>query len=171
MPERMRWRAAAYVTPRLDDFIVGFVFADFDTEGRLRIQADANRVQLQGRPLFTEYRESAFGFQGLAGFALRGARGRTPAARSRLAVPRGARRMRRGVAAVAGLAVVTAAIALLTRPLLHSLRADTVTVSLGHPARARRTRPHRGRARARQHRSRTRSAASCGCGSTVRRDG
>ena len=39
--------------------------------------------------------------------------------------------MRRGVAAVAGLAVVTAAIALLTRPLLHSLRADTVTVSLG----------------------------------------
>ena len=39
--------------------------------------------------------------------------------------------MRRGVAAVAGLAVVTAAIGLLTRPLLHSLRADTVTVSLG----------------------------------------
>ena len=39
--------------------------------------------------------------------------------------------MRRGVAAVAGLAVVTAAIGLLTRPLLHSLRADTVAVSPG----------------------------------------
>ena len=39
--------------------------------------------------------------------------------------------MRRGVAAVAGLAVVTAVIGLLTRPLLHSLRADTVTVSPG----------------------------------------
>ena len=39
--------------------------------------------------------------------------------------------MRRGVAAVAGLAVVTAAIGLLTRPLLHSLRADTVTAHLG----------------------------------------
>ena len=39
--------------------------------------------------------------------------------------------MRRGVAAVAGLAVVIAVIALLTRPLLHSLRADTVTVLLG----------------------------------------
>ena len=64
MPERMRWRAAAYITPRLDDFIVGFVFADIDAEGRLRIQADANRVQLQGRPLFTEYRESAFGSRG-----------------------------------------------------------------------------------------------------------
>ena len=39
--------------------------------------------------------------------------------------------MRRGVVAVAGLAVVTAVIGLLTRPLLHSLRADTVTVSPG----------------------------------------
>ena len=39
--------------------------------------------------------------------------------------------MRRGVAAVAGLAVVTAVIGLLTRPLLHSLRADTVTADLG----------------------------------------
>ena len=63
-PERMRWRAVAYITPRLDDFIVGFAFADMDTEGRLRIQADANRVRLEGRPLFTEYRESAFGSRG-----------------------------------------------------------------------------------------------------------
>ena len=63
-PERMRWRAVAYLTPRLDDFIVGFVFAGLDTDGRLRIQADANRVRLEGRPLFTEYRESAFGSRG-----------------------------------------------------------------------------------------------------------
>ena len=63
-PERMRWRAVAYIAPRLDDFIVGFVFADLDTDGRLRIQADANRVRLEGRPLFTEYRESAFGSRG-----------------------------------------------------------------------------------------------------------
>ena len=62
--ERMRWRAVAYITPRLDDFIVGFVFADMDAEGSLRIQADANRVRLAGRPLFTEYRESAFGSRG-----------------------------------------------------------------------------------------------------------
>lgn len=64
MPERMRWRAVAYVTPRLDDLIVGFVFADMDPAGRLRIQADANRVKIQGRPLFTEYGESAFGSRG-----------------------------------------------------------------------------------------------------------
>ena len=63
-PERMRWRAVAYITPGLDDFIVGFVFANLDAEGRLRIQADANRVRLEGRPLFTEYRESLFGSRG-----------------------------------------------------------------------------------------------------------
>ena len=63
-PERIRWRALAYVTPRLDDFIVGFVFADLDEAGRLRIQADANRVRLEGRALFTEYRESVFGSRG-----------------------------------------------------------------------------------------------------------
>ena len=63
-PERMRWRAVAYITPRLDDFIVGFVFADMDAEGRLRVQADANRVRLQGRALSSEYRESVFGSRG-----------------------------------------------------------------------------------------------------------
>ena len=63
-PERTRWRAVAYVTPRLDDFIVGFVFADMDAQGRLRIQADANRVRLEGRGLFTRYLESAFGSRG-----------------------------------------------------------------------------------------------------------
>ena len=39
--------------------------------------------------------------------------------------------MRRGVAALAGLAAATVAIGLLTRPLVHSLRADTVTADLG----------------------------------------
>ena len=63
-PERMRWRTVAYIAPALDDFVVGFVFAGVDAAGRLRIQADANRVRLRGRPLFTEYRESAFGSRG-----------------------------------------------------------------------------------------------------------
>ena len=39
--------------------------------------------------------------------------------------------MKRGIAAAAALAVVTATLAVLTRPLLHSLRADKVTVELG----------------------------------------
>ena len=63
-PERTRWRAVAYVAPELDDFIVGFVFAGVDAQGRLRVQADANRVRLGGRSLFTEYRDSAFGARG-----------------------------------------------------------------------------------------------------------
>ena len=63
-PERTRWRAVAYVAPALDDVVVGFVFAGVDAQGRLRVQADANRVRLGGRPLFTGYRESAFGARG-----------------------------------------------------------------------------------------------------------
>ena len=62
--ERMRWRAVAYITPALDDFIVGFVFARVDAEGNLRVQADANRVAIDGRPLFTVFSESAFGSRG-----------------------------------------------------------------------------------------------------------
>ena len=63
-PERTRWRAVAYVSPELDDVIIGFVFAGVDAQGRLRAQADANRVRLGRRPLFTGYRESAFGARG-----------------------------------------------------------------------------------------------------------
>lgn len=62
--ERMRWRAVAYITPALDDFIVGFVFARVDAGGSLRVQADANRVAIDGRPLFTVFSESAFGSRG-----------------------------------------------------------------------------------------------------------
>ena len=62
--ERLRWRAVAYVAPTLDDFIIGFVFAGVDAEGRLRVQADTNRVRVDGRPLFTEHRESWFGSRG-----------------------------------------------------------------------------------------------------------
>ena len=63
-PEPPRWRAVAYVAPTLDDFVVGFVFAGLDAEGKLRVQADANRVRLDGRALFTEQPESWFGAKG-----------------------------------------------------------------------------------------------------------
>ena len=58
------WRAVAYVAPTLDDFIVGFVFAGVDPQGRLWIGAEDNRVRLDGRPLTTERRESRFGARG-----------------------------------------------------------------------------------------------------------
>ncbi|MGI9310559.1 MAG: hypothetical protein ACR2P7_03370, partial [bacterium] len=62
--EAMRWRAVAYISPQLDDFIVGFVFADFDARGNLHAQADANRLRLDGRAVFSRYAESAFGARG-----------------------------------------------------------------------------------------------------------
>lgn len=58
------WRAVAYVAPTLDDFIVGFVFAGVDRQGRLWLGAEDNRVRLDGRPLTTERRESRFGARG-----------------------------------------------------------------------------------------------------------
>ena len=58
------WRAVAYVAPTLDDFIVGFVFAGVDRQGRLRIGAEDNRVRVDGQPLTTERREPRFGARG-----------------------------------------------------------------------------------------------------------
>ena len=58
------WRAVAYVAPTLDDFIVGFVFAGVDVQGRLWAGAEDNRVRLEGRPLTTQRRESRFGARG-----------------------------------------------------------------------------------------------------------
>ena len=63
-PDNLRWRALAYLSPDLDDFIVGFAFAAVDAEGGLRVQADANRARLDGQALFSEYRGSAFGARG-----------------------------------------------------------------------------------------------------------
>lgn len=40
------WRAAVYVAPRLNDFIVGFIYSAIDTEGRLLIPGESNQVRL-----------------------------------------------------------------------------------------------------------------------------
>ena len=64
VPGRLGWRAVGYLAPTLDDFIFGFVFAGLDAEGRLQVQADANRVRFGGRRLLTEYRRSWFGARG-----------------------------------------------------------------------------------------------------------
>ena len=63
-PEQMRWRAVAYISPELDDYIFGFVLASVDEQGRLRLQGDANRVRLDGRPLLSVYPEATFGVRG-----------------------------------------------------------------------------------------------------------
>ncbi len=60
-PERLRWRAVAYVAPEFNDFIIGFAYAAVDAGGRLVVRAEDNRVRLDGRPLHTPYREALFG--------------------------------------------------------------------------------------------------------------
>ena len=40
------WRAAVYVAPKLNDFIVGFLYSALDTEGRLLIPGESNQVRL-----------------------------------------------------------------------------------------------------------------------------
>lgn len=40
------WRAAVYVAPKLNDFIVGFLYSAIDTEGRLLIPGESNQVRL-----------------------------------------------------------------------------------------------------------------------------
>ena len=60
-PEQLRWRALAYLSPALDDFIVGFAYAAVAPDGRLVVQAEDNRVRLNGRPLQGSYRAALFG--------------------------------------------------------------------------------------------------------------
>ena len=61
---QLRWRAVAYIAPKFDDFIIGFIDAAIDADGRLVVQAEDNRVRLNGRPLLTPYRETGFGTRG-----------------------------------------------------------------------------------------------------------
>ena len=42
-PETAKWRAIAYLSPQLDDFVVGFVFGAYDEDGHLEIFAEPNQ--------------------------------------------------------------------------------------------------------------------------------
>ncbi|MDD9823159.1 MAG: hypothetical protein OXU98_09815, partial [Gammaproteobacteria bacterium] len=59
-----RWRAAAYIAPHFDDFIIGFVFGAVDRGGRLAVAAEDNRVRLDGRPLHGPAAPARFGARG-----------------------------------------------------------------------------------------------------------
>ena len=47
----IRWRAVAYLSPRVDDLIVGFVYGKHDEDGLLVIDADSNRVRVDNQEL------------------------------------------------------------------------------------------------------------------------
>ena len=55
-PHLPRWRAVAYVSSQIDDFVVGFVHASIEEDGRLSILGDGNRVRVGPRDLVS-YRE------------------------------------------------------------------------------------------------------------------
>ena len=61
---QLRWRAVAYIAPNFDDFIIGFIYATVDTDGRLVVPAEDNRVSLNGRPLLTPHHAPLFGARG-----------------------------------------------------------------------------------------------------------
>lgn len=63
-PQRLRWRALAYLAPNFDDFIIGFAYAAIDPHGNLMLRGEDNRVRLGSRPLRTPYRDTRFGARG-----------------------------------------------------------------------------------------------------------
>lgn len=46
-----RWRVVSYITPAFDDFVIGFVNATVEEDGRWRLDVDDNRVRLGQRRL------------------------------------------------------------------------------------------------------------------------
>ncbi len=68
-PQTPRWRAVGYVAPEFDDFIVGFVYSSIDANGRLLIEPENSRAQLDGVSLSDPHSAPILGARGLL-FAL-----------------------------------------------------------------------------------------------------
>ena len=63
-PQQLGWRAVAYISPQLDDFIVGFAYARTRDDGHLLLQAVDNQVRLDGLPRNFQPAEAALGTRG-----------------------------------------------------------------------------------------------------------
>ncbi len=63
-PEEFRWRVLTYVSPRLDDFVLAFVYAAFDRDGNLLLDVQANQVRVDGGTLRGQPEEKLFGWRG-----------------------------------------------------------------------------------------------------------
>lgn len=78
-PEAMRWRAVAHISAALDDFVVGFVFANFAKENNfgasnaedraapteiLQLDGEVNRARVNGVAQFSRPPPAAFGARG-----------------------------------------------------------------------------------------------------------
>lgn len=62
-PDVAKWRAIAYLSPRLDDFVVGFVFGAYDDEGHLEIIAEPNQSLVDTTRVLPHWDRSTFSIQ------------------------------------------------------------------------------------------------------------
>ncbi|MCY4127998.1 MAG: hypothetical protein OXG15_02020 [Gammaproteobacteria bacterium] len=62
-PDVAKWRAIAYLSPHLDDFVVGFVFGAYDEDGHLEIVAEPNQGFIDTMRLMPQWDRSPFSIQ------------------------------------------------------------------------------------------------------------
>ncbi len=55
------WRAVAYISASLNDFVVGFVYSTIDEDGFLTVLADSNRVRIDNQPITVQADVAFFG--------------------------------------------------------------------------------------------------------------
>ena len=62
-PLTPKWRAIAYLSPQLDDFVAGFVFGTYDGDGHVEIIADSNQGFLDTMRILPQWDRSPFSIQ------------------------------------------------------------------------------------------------------------
>lgn len=62
-PSTPKWRAIAYLSPQLDDFVVGFVYGTLDEDGHLEIIAETNRSLIDTMRVAPQWARDAFGIR------------------------------------------------------------------------------------------------------------
>ena len=60
-PDQPRWRAVTFITPQLDEFIVGFVYGTIDTQGNLILDGEVNSIRIDGLNLIAPSEADFFG--------------------------------------------------------------------------------------------------------------
>ena len=62
-PDVPKWRAIAYLSPQLDDFVVGFVFGTYNVDGHLEIIAEPNQGFIDTMRVLPYWDRSPFSIQ------------------------------------------------------------------------------------------------------------
>ena len=62
-PDIPKWRAMAYLSPQLDDFVVGFVFGTVDEDGHVEVIAETNQNLVNTMRLMPQWGRNPFSIQ------------------------------------------------------------------------------------------------------------